>query len=131
MNKVILVGRIGHTPEGKELTGGGRIATFNVATNRPFKNKETGEYDTDWHRCTAFGQPAEFILNYLKKGSLVCIDGRVEYSSYENKDGVKMHSTKIMVNTIENHSSKKEADADPFDKIPVNNDPDDIDDSDF
>ena len=74
------------------------IGKFSLATNNRVKNSE-GEYvnKASWHRCVAFGKTAEIIAQYVKKGDQLHIDGRIEYGSYENKDGVTVYTTEIIV----------------------------------
>ena len=100
VNKVGLVGRVGQDPECKVLDSGTTVATFSVATNRTY-----GEKETDWHRCVAFGKVAEIIESYVRKGSLIYIDGAIEYSQYE-KEGVTVYSTSIKVNSMQMLGSK-------------------------
>lgn len=105
MNKVILVGRLTKDPESR-TSGDNEIVKFSVAVNRPFKNAN-GEYDADFPNCTAFGKTAEFIEKYFKKGNMIGITGRLQTGSYTNKDGVKVYTTDVVVDTAEFVESKK------------------------
>jgi len=101
VNKVILVGRLGQKPELKYTASQLAVVNLGVATTESRKDRD-GNYkdETEWSRVVVFGKTAEFIANYLDKGSLVCVDGRLQTRSWENKDGVKMTTTEIIANTV-------------------------------
>ena len=96
--KFIALGNLGNDVELIETQSGMSIGKFSLATNNRVKNSE-GEYvnKASWHRCVAFGKTAEIIAQYVKKGDQLHIDGRIEYGSYENKDGVTVYTTEIIV----------------------------------
>ena len=96
LNEVRVIGNLGRDPEGFD-TKNGKGCKLSVATSRKYKAKDASEYteETEWHRIVVFGQPAEFCLNYLSKGRLVCICGRLKTSKYL-KDGVDHYSTDIV-----------------------------------
>ena len=96
VNKVILVGRMGQDPELKYTPTQTAVVNITVATTDKYQDKET----TEWSRVVAFGKSAEFIANYLKKGALIYIDGRLQTRQWENRDGVKMYTTEVIANTI-------------------------------
>ena len=96
INKVILVGNLGHDPDVKYTQGGMAIATPSVATTSSRKDRDGNfQEKTEWHRVKLFGKTAEVAGEYLKKGRQVYIEGRLEYGSYE-KDGVKHYTTDII-----------------------------------
>ena len=96
VNKVILLGNLGNDPDVKYTQGGMAIATLSLATTYSRKDKEGNfQEKTEWHRVKLFGKTAEVAGEYLKKGSQVYIEGRIEYGSYE-KDGVKHYTTDII-----------------------------------
>ena len=101
MNKAILIGNLGRDPEFKHSQDGGAIAKFSIATSEKWKDKETGEPQerTEWHRITAFGKLAEICREFLSKGRQVCIEGRIQTSSWE-KDGDKRYSTEIIASNM-------------------------------
>ena len=105
MNKVMLSGRATADPELKYLPSGTAVATFTMAVRRDFKNK-AGEYESDFFNCSAFGKTGELMAEYIKKGALFPICGRVQIRTYEDKDGVKKWITEIIVNEFE-FSSKE------------------------
>ncbi len=101
VNKAILVGRLGKDPETRYTSGGQAVATFNMATDSSYKDK-TGERQkrTEWHRVKAWGKLAEIVQQYLKKGSLVFIEGRIETREWQDKEGVKRYTTEIVANEM-------------------------------
>ena len=99
MNNVILSGRLVANPEVMTTNDGNCIAKFSLAVDGPIRKNQ--EKDTDFFNITAFGKRAEFVGQYLKKGTAVIINGRLKSSSYINKDGEKRYSVEVIVNTIE------------------------------
>lgn len=97
VNKVILVGHLGADPESKYTAGGSAVTTFNLATNESRKNAE-GNYEdsTEWHRCVLFGKQAETAGEWLKKGQLVYLDGRLHTRNWEDKNGIKRYTTEVV-----------------------------------
>ncbi|MBF88853.1 MAG: single-stranded DNA-binding protein [Candidatus Marinimicrobia bacterium] len=96
VNRVMLVGHLGGDPESRYTQSGTAVANFNVATNESRKNAEGNYQDhTEWHRCVLFGKPAETAAQYLKKGQMVYIEGRLRTRSWEDKDGNKRSTTEI------------------------------------
>ena len=98
LNKVILIGNIGQDPEVRSTSNGGRVANFSLATDRP--PKANGEAVTDWHRIVCWGQLAEFCGEYLAKGRLVFVAGRLTYRTWEGKDGQKRYTTEIIASEV-------------------------------
>lgn len=101
VNSVTLIGRVGQDPEIRNLPNGTVISKFSLATNRARKNPD-GSYqdETEWHNVTTFGKTAENVRNYVHKGMLIYVDGRIHYNKYEDKDGVKRVFTEIVANQI-------------------------------
>ena len=101
VNKVILVGHLGGDPESRFTPGGTAVATFSVATNESRKNSEGNWEDhTEWHRCVLFGKQAEFAGEYVKKGQMVYVEGRLQTRSWEDKEGMKRYSTEVVGNAF-------------------------------
>ena len=100
MNKIILVGRLTKDPEIRSTSAGFSTASFTVAVNRNFKNKE-GNYDADFLPCVAFRNQADFISKFFKKGNMICLDGRVQTRSYDAQDGTKRYVTEVVVENVE------------------------------
>jgi single-strand DNA-binding protein len=100
MNKVILIGHLGRDPEVKYAASGTAVCNMSLATSRQWKDKQ-GETkkETEWHRLSAFGRTAEVCGEYLKKGSQVGIEGRLQTRKYD-KDGVTHYSTEIICDSM-------------------------------
>ena len=107
MNKVVLSGRLTRDVELRESEGGTKIARFNVAVKRNFKNKE-GEYDADFISCVAYRNSAEFVGKYFHKGDGIIVEGRIQTGSYEAKDGVIKYTTDVVVENVEFNGKAKE-----------------------
>jgi len=101
VNKVILVGRLGRDPETRYTGGGQAVGNFSVATDETFKDKN-GERQkrTEWHRITVWGKQAEIAQQYLKKGSLVFIEGRIQSREWQDKEGQKRTSFDIVASNF-------------------------------
>ena len=101
VNKVILVGRLGRDPETRFTGGGQAVANFSVATDHAYKDRN-GERQkrTEWHKVVAWGKLAEIVQKYLKKGSLIFIEGRIETREWQDKEGQKRYSTEIIANEM-------------------------------
>jgi single-strand DNA-binding protein len=111
MNKAILIGNLGRDPQISQTETGTTIAKLSIATSDKWKDKKSGEVrdHTEWHRITAFGKLAEICEEYLFKGKQVCIEGRIQTSSWE-KDGIKRFSTEIIASKMEMLGGKQSKD---------------------
>ncbi len=97
VNKVVLVGHLGSDPESRYTTAGSAVSTFNLATNESWRNSDGQVEDkTEWHRCVLFGKMAETANEYLKKGQLIYLEGRLSTRSWEDKNGVKRYTTEVV-----------------------------------
>jgi single-strand DNA-binding protein len=102
VNKVILIGNLGKDPEVKYTPSGVPVAKFSIATNESYKDKG-GEWQekTEWHNIVAFQRVAEIVGEYVKKGSKLYVEGRLQTSSWEDKQsGEKKYRTEIVANSI-------------------------------
>lgn len=97
LNRVTLIGHLGRDPEVRILPNGSTLASFSLATNETYKDKNSGEKieKTEWHRVSMWGRVAEVAGQYLKKGSLICIEGKITTRSYE-QDGITKYITEIV-----------------------------------
>lgn len=95
INKVILIGRTANKPSIKEGKSGTKYCYFSLATNTGYGEKK----QTDWHDITAFGKTADLCAQYIDKGSLIMIEGRITYDKYE-KDGKTTKTTKIIADSV-------------------------------
>jgi single-strand DNA-binding protein len=97
VNKAILVGRLGRDPETRFTGGGQAVANFSVATDETYKDKN-GERQkrTEWHKIVVWGKLAEIAQQYLKKGSLLYLEGRLQTREWQDKEGQKKTTTEIV-----------------------------------
>ena len=103
INKVILIGNLGKAPDLKFLPSGQPVANFSIATSEKWKDKSTGESkeQTEWHNIVIFGKLAEICGQYLKKGSSVFVEGRLQTRKWQDKDGQDRYTTEIIANEME------------------------------
>ena len=108
VNKVILVGNLGSDPEVMNTTTGSVVAKVSLATTSRYKDKTTGDFkeQTDWHRLVFWNQLAETVGKWLKKGSPLYVEGRIQYGQYIGNDGITRYTTYIVVNEIQMLGSK-------------------------
>jgi single-strand DNA-binding protein len=111
LNKVIVIGHLGKDPENRFLPDGKAVSNFTVATSEQRKDKETGEKKekTEWHRITAFGKLGEICGEYLRKGSLVYVEGKLGTRKWTDKEGVDRYTTEITADTMKMMGGKVEA----------------------
>ncbi len=102
LNKVILVGRLTRDPEVRSLPSGQQVSSFGLATDR-FYNDKSGQrqQQTEFHNIVLFGRTAEIASQYLKKGSLVLIEGRIQTRSWQDAEGIKKYRTEIVGNSLQ------------------------------
>lgn len=100
MNRVVLVGRLTRDPEVRTLATGNSVASFTLAINRNFKNKE-GNVDADFINISVFGRQAENVGKYVFKGSQVGVEGRIQTRSYDAQDGTKRYVTEVIADNVE------------------------------
>ena len=103
VNKVIIVGNLGRDPEIRYMPSGDAIANIAVATSYKSKDRNTGEQKelTEWHRISFFGRLAEIVGQYLKKGSSVYVEGRLQTRKYTDKDGIERYATEIIAENMQ------------------------------
>ncbi|WP_274521503.1 single-stranded DNA-binding protein [Ectothiorhodospira lacustris] len=102
INKVILIGNLGNDPDVKYMPSGAAVANVSLATAERWKDKQTNDWTerTEWHRLVFFGRLAEIAGEYLRKGSQVYVEGRLQTREWE-KDGIKRYTTEIVVNEMQ------------------------------
>jgi len=100
VNKVILLGHLGKDAETKFTPSGVARTLFTLATNRRWKDQQTGEWkeETDWHNIVMWRQ--ENVANYLKKGKQIYVEGRLQTRNYEDKDGRKVYVTEVVADDV-------------------------------
>jgi single-strand DNA-binding protein len=101
VNKVILVGRLGRDPETRYTGGGQAVANFSIATDETYKDRN-GEKQkrTEWHKIVVWGKQAEIAQQYLKKGSLLFLEGRIQSREWQDKEGQKRTSFEIVASNF-------------------------------
>jgi single-strand DNA-binding protein len=98
-NKVTLIGHLGADPEIKVFDSGKKKVKLSLATSDSFKNANGEKVEqTHWHNIIVWGKSADIAEKYLKKGSEIAVDGKIQYRSYEDKNGEKKYITEIMLN---------------------------------
>ncbi|MBA4418602.1 MAG: single-stranded DNA-binding protein [Syntrophus sp. (in: bacteria)] len=101
LNKAIIIGRLGADPELRHTAEGIAVATFNVATSETRKDKSGNKQEkTEWHRIVAWRRLAEISGEYLKKGKLVYIEGKIQSREYEGRDGIKRRTFEIVADAM-------------------------------
>lgn len=100
INRVVLVGRLTKDPEYRVTPSGVSVATFTLAVNRTFTNAQ-GERQADFLNCVVFRKQAENVNNYLSKGSLAGVDGRLQSRSYDNQEGRKVYVTEVVCDSVQ------------------------------
>lgn len=103
INKVILVGNLGNDPEIKHMPSGGAVTNISIATSTSWKDKNTGEQKekTEWHRVVFFNKLAEIAGEYLRKGSQVYIEGRLQTRKWQDSNGQDKYTTEVIANEMQ------------------------------
>ena len=103
INKAILVGTLGNDPEIKYMPSGGAVVNISIATNETWTDKNTGQKQerTEWHRVVAFNRLAEVMGQYLRKGSQVYIEGKLQTDKWQDQNGQDRYTTKILANEMQ------------------------------
>jgi single-strand DNA-binding protein len=108
VNKVILIGNLGRDPETRYMPDGGAITNVSVATTEQWKDKNGEKQEkTEWHRVAFFGKLAEIAGEYLKKGSQVYVEGRLQTRKWQDKDGQDKYTTEIVANVMQMLGSRQ------------------------
>ena len=101
LNKVMLIGNLGRDPEARFLPDGGAVTNLSIGTTHSWKGKDGKKNEeTEWHRVMMFGKLAEISSEYLAKGSLVYIEGRIKTRKWTDKAGIEKYTTEIMADTM-------------------------------
>ncbi len=136
INKVILVGNLGQDPEVKHTPDGAAITTISIATSESWKDKNSGESKekTEWHRVAFFGKLAEIAGEYLRKGSQVYVEGKLQTRKWQDKTGQDRYTTEVVIDgfngvmqmlgskPIENNTKNEYASVGQSSRNPSNND---------
>ena len=103
INKVIIVGNLGADPDSRAMPSGNAVTNISVATSESWNDRETGEKQekTEWHRVVFFNRLAEIAAQYLKKGSQVYVEGKLQTRKWEDKEGNERWTTEVVANQME------------------------------
>lgn len=115
VNKVILVGNLGADPDSRFTAQGSCVTNLSVATDESYKDKQTGQMvpKTEWHRVVLFNRVAEVAKDYLKKGSKVYLEGKLQTRKWQDQQGQDRYTTEIIGNELQMLDSKNESDQAP------------------
>lgn len=126
LNRVVLVGRLVADPDLRYTQNGTAVANFRLAVNRPFTNG-SGERDADYINGVIWRKAAESLANYMKKGSQIGVDGRIQTRTYDDKDGKTVYVTEVVAESVQFLESKgggdkqqKQKEESPYDHMPNN-----------
>lgn len=99
VNKVILIGNLGQDPDVRYTPNGAAVVNINVATDESYKDRQTGQLvpKTEWHRVVIFGKVAEVAAQYLKKGSKVYLEGKLQTRKWQNNEGQDQYTTEVVI----------------------------------
>ena len=115
VNKVILVGNLGADPETRYTAGGSAVTNVRIATTDSWKDRQTGEQQerTEWHRIVFWGRLAEIAAEYLRKGSQIYVEGRIQTRKWQGQDGQDRWTTEIAGNEMQMLGSRGSAPSSP------------------
>ena len=111
LNKIILMGRLTRDPELRRTQSGTPVASFSLAVDRDFKNKETGEKSTDFIDIVAWRQTAEFVSRYFTKGRMAVVEGRLQIRDWTDKDGGKRRSAEVVADNVYFGDNKRDGES--------------------
>lgn len=111
LNRVILIGRLTRDPEVQTTQSGISVARFTIAVDRPRTDSQTGEKIADFFRVKAWRQSADYVANYLAKGRLVAVEGRVQNNNWTASDGTKRYDTEIEADRVQGLDRPRDTDA--------------------
>jgi len=111
LNRIVLIGRLTRDPESQYTSNGIAIAKFGIAVDRISKNPETGEKETDFINVVAFRRTAEFVTQYLTKGRLVAVEGRLQIRSWVAQDGTRRTSAEVVADSVQGLDRPRDPDA--------------------
>ena len=108
LNKIFLMGRLTRDPELRRTTTGTPVASFSLACDRDFKDKQTGEKQTDFVDCIAWRNTGEFVSKYFSKGRMAVVEGRLQIRDWTDKDGNKRRAAEVVADQVYFGDSKRE-----------------------
>ena len=118
LNKVMLIGNVGNDPEIRNVQGGAKVASFNLATTERYKDRDGNQHEnTEWHNIVVWNKSADFVEKFVKKGSQVYVEGKITTEKWTDKEGKERFTTKIRVDGIQLLGRKPEDEG--KDKLPL------------
>jgi single-strand DNA-binding protein len=111
LNQIIIMGRLTRDPELRRTGSGTAVASFSVAVERDWPNKDTGEKEVDFINCVAWRQTGEFVSRYFTKGSMIVVSGRLQMRNWTDKDGNKRVSAEVVADNVYFGESKADREA--------------------
>ena len=113
LNHIDLMGRLTADPELRRTDSGNAVASFTLAVDRDFADKQSGKKETDFIRCVAWRQTADFVSKYFSKGRMMVASGRLQIRSWTDKDGNKRETSEVVIDNAYFGDSKKDSDTAP------------------
>lgn len=117
LNKIIIMGRLTRDPELKHTPNGNAVVSFSLAVERDFKDKETGERETDFIEVVAWKGVAEFVSKYFTKGKMAVVEGRLQIREWMDKDGNKRKTAEVIANNVYFGEAKRSDDHPPAEQL--------------
>jgi len=113
VNKAVLIGRVGGDPVIRYTPAGAGVANFSLATNETWTDKQTGEKQerTEWHRVVAYGALAGIVEQWIRRGALLYIEGKIKTDKWKDRDGIERYTTQIVANNLLMLGGKQESSA--------------------
>ena len=111
LNHIVIMGRLARDPELRHTQSGTAVASFTLAVDRDFKDKNTGERATDWIDVVAWRQPGEFVSRYFTKGRMAVAEGRLQIRDWTDKEGNKRRSAEVVADNVYFGDSKRDGDS--------------------
>lgn len=109
LNRIVLIGRLTKDPESSYTPNGIALAKFRIAVDRPTKNQETGEKETDFIDIVAWRRTAEFVTQYITKGRLVAVEGRLQIRNFVGQDGQRRYFTEVVADNVQGLDRPRDA----------------------
>lgn len=100
LNRIVMMGRLTRDPELRHTQNGTAVASFTLAVDRDFKDKQTGEKETDFIDCVAWRHTAEFVSRYFSKGRMAVVEGRLQIRNWTDKEGNKRRSAEVLADSM-------------------------------
>lgn len=124
LNKVVMMGRLVKNPELRRTNSGVAVTSFTIAVDRDFAEKQSGQKETDFVDCVAWRQTGEFVDKYFSKGKMAVVVGRLQFRSWNDKDGNKRKNAEIVVENVYFGDSKTESNNEPVNNFSTIEEPD-------